>query len=218
MPDATNTLMTDVRNPLFARVLVFMHRYESPEEVEHRGESLADLRGRVLDIGAGDGANFAHFPATVDEVIAVEPEPYLREHASRRAEEAAVPVRVIDAVAEDLPFEDGSIDAVVVSLVLCTVPDPEAALRELHRVLRPGGELRFYEHVVAREHRLAGVQRALERSRIWPTLAGGCHPARDTAAAIEAAGFGIERCRRVTVRPNVLAAPVAPRILGIARR
>jgi ubiquinone/menaquinone biosynthesis C-methylase UbiE len=210
--------MSQVNNPLFARVLVLMHRYESPEEVEHRGESLAGLSGRVLDVGAGDGANFAHFPATVEEVVAVEPEAYLRERASRRAAEAPVPVRVIDAVAEELPLEDSSIDAAVVSLVLCTVPDPGAALRELRRVVRPGGELRFYEHVVADERRLARAQRLLQRSRIWPALMGGCHPARDTAAAIEAAGFGIERCRRVTVRPNVLAAPVAPRILGMARR
>jgi ubiquinone/menaquinone biosynthesis C-methylase UbiE len=186
--------------------------------VQHRGESLAGLSGRVLDVGAGDGANFAHFPAEVEEVVAVEPETYLREHAQRRAAGAPVPVRVIDAVAEDLPLEDGSIDAAVVSLVLCTVPDPETALRELRRVLRPGGELRFYEHVVADEHRLARAQRLLQRSRIWPSLMGGCHPARDTATAIEAAGFGIERCRRVSVRPNVLAAPVSPRILGMARR
>jgi ubiquinone/menaquinone biosynthesis C-methylase UbiE len=210
--------MSNVRNPLFARLLVVMHRYESPEEVEHRGEALAELEGRVLDVGAGDGANFDHFPGAVAEVVAVEPEPYLREHARRKARSAPVPVSVIDAVAEELPFEDGSIDAAVVSLVLCTVPDPDAALRELHRVIRPGGELRFYEHVVAHQPRLARAQHFLERSRIWPLLAGGCHPARDTKAAIEAAGFLIERCRRVSVRPNVLAAPVAPRILGMARR
>jgi hypothetical protein len=90
-------------------------------------------------------------------------------------------------------------------------------LAELRRVIRRGGELRFYEHVVAHERRLARLQRFLQRSRIWPTLGGGCHPARDTAAGIEAAGFSIEQCRRFPMRPCVLLAPVTPHILGTAR-
>lgn len=195
-----------------------MRRHESPEEVDHRREVLAGLSGRVIDVGAGDGANFRHFPPAVTEVIAIEPEPYLRERATRNAREAAVPIRVVDALADRLPFEDESADAVVVCLVLCSVPDQAAALRELRRVLRPGGELRFYEHVIARNRRVARVQRFLERSGIWPRLAGGCHPARDTAAAIQAAGFQLARCRRVAVMPCPILLPVAPHVLGVARR
>jgi ubiquinone/menaquinone biosynthesis C-methylase UbiE len=207
-----------VHNPLFARLLVWMRRHESPEEVEHRREVLTGLSGRVIDVGAGDGANFRHFPPAVTEVIAIEPEAYLRERAVRNAEEAPVPIRVVDALADRLPFEDGSVDAAVVCLVLCSVPDQAAALRELYRVLRPGGELRFYEHVVARNPRVARVQHFLERSGIWPRMAGGCHPARDTTRAIEAAGFGLVRSRRVAIAPCPLLMPVAPHVLGVARR
>ena len=171
----------------------------------------------MLDLGAGDGANFAHFPASVSEVVAIEPEPYLRERAGRAAQCAPVPVTVMDGLADRLPLEDDSIDAAVVALVLCSVPDQGAALRELRRVIRPGGELRFYEHVLAHEPRLAAVQRFVEKSGFWPFIAGGCHPARDTGAAIEAAGFTIERCKRLSVKPCAIAVPVAPHILGTAR-
>jgi ubiquinone/menaquinone biosynthesis C-methylase UbiE len=207
-----------VRNPLFARVLVRLRKSEPPEQVEYRRDLLRGLSGRVVDLGAGDGANFPHFPASVTEVIAVEPEPYLRERALANAPGAPVQVTVVDALADRLPLEDASMDAAVVALVLCTVPDQAAALRELGRVIRPGGELRFFEHVIARDPKLARVQRVLERTGFWPLVAGGCHPARDTAAAIAAAGFQIEACRRLSVKPCALAIPVAPHILGIARR
>lgn len=207
-----------VRNPVFARLLVAMRRHESPEEVEHRRELLAGLAGRVLDLGAGDGANFPHFPAAVTEVIAVEPEPYLRERASRKAEQAPVAVRVIDALADRLPLDDGSVDAAVSCLVLCSVPDQAAALRELHRVIRPGGRLCFYEHVLAERRGLARTQRLLERSGVWPFFAGGCHPARNTVAAIGAAGFEIERYRPLWLDPCPILLPVAPHVLGVARR
>ena len=207
-----------VRNPIFARVLVRMRRHETPEQLEHRRELLAGLTGTVLDLGAGDGANFPHFPDSVTEVVAVEPEPYLRAQATRNAARAALPVRVIDALADHLPFEDESVDAAGVGLVLCSVPDQHAALAELRRVIKPGGELRFYEHVLARDRRLARVQRFVEKTGIWPLVAGGCHPARDTIAAIEAAGFAIERCRRMSVKPCPVAVPVAPHVLGMARR
>jgi ubiquinone/menaquinone biosynthesis C-methylase UbiE len=207
-----------VRNPLFARMLVRLRKREPPEQVEYRRDLLRGLSGRVVDLGAGDGANFPHFPTSVTEVIAVEPEPYLRERALANAGSAPVPVTVVDSLAERLPLEDASVDAAVVALVMCTVPDQAAALGELWRVIRPGGELRFFEHVIARDPKLARVQRVVQRTGFWPFVAGGCHPARDTAAAITSAGFQIEACRRLSVKPCALAIPVAPHILGIARR
>jgi SAM-dependent methyltransferase len=207
-----------VRNPVFARLLVRLRKGEPPEQAQYRRDLLHGLSGRVVDLGAGDGANFPHFPVSVTEVIAIEPEPYLRERAGANAGSAPVPVTVVDALADRLPLEDGSVDAAVVALVLCTVPDPAAALRELWRVIRPGGELRFFEHVIARDPKLARVQRLVERTGFWPFVAGGCHPARDTAGAITVAGFQIDACRRLSVKPCALAIPVAPHILGIARR
>jgi len=209
---------TEVRNPLFARVLVRMRRSEPPEQVEHRRELLAGLQGRVLDVGAGDGANFRLFPPTVTQVVAIEPEPYLRERAGENAARATVPVEVVEGLADRLPLDDTSVDAAVTALVLCSVRDQGAALAELHRVLRPGGELRFYEHVVAEERGLRALQRAVDRSGLWPRIAGGCHATRDAVAAIEAAGFAIERCRRLSVKPCPIALPVSPHVLGVARR
>jgi ubiquinone/menaquinone biosynthesis C-methylase UbiE len=155
------------------------------------------------------------YPATVDEVVAVEPEDYLRGKAQEAAERSGRSISLVDALADDLPFADASFDAAVAALVLCSVPSQASALVELRRVVRPGGELRFYEHVVARAPRYARFQRAV--GRVTPHLAGGCHPDRDTGAAIEQAGFRVERVRRFVV-PSVVELPVAPRILGAARR
>ena len=150
------------------------------------------------------------------DIVAVEPEPYLRARAAAAAAGAIAPVRVVDAVADQLPFEDASFDVAVSSLVLCSVADQPAALAELLRVLRPGGELRFYEHVRAQGRRFAAVQRALDV--VWPHLGGGCHSSRDTVQAIADAGFAVEGVRRFVFRPCLLAAPTSPHVLGIARR
>ena len=210
--------MTDAaRHPLFARLYARMTEREHPLQAEHRRELLSGLTGRVLELGAGNGKNFALYPTSVTDVVALEPEPYLRGRALRAAGAAPVPVRVIDAVADSVPYLDGTFDAAVVSLVLCTVPDQARALGELRRVIRPGGELRFYEHVHANRQPLRAFLELADRSTIWPLVAGGCHPTRETLEAIAAAGFDVERSRRFGFAP-VRFEPRVPHVLGLARR
>jgi ubiquinone/menaquinone biosynthesis C-methylase UbiE len=208
---------TSVHHPLFARMYERMApAFEAKGSGEHRDEALGGLAGRVIEVGAGTGLNFGHYPDTVTEVVAVEPEPYLRAKAEQAATSAAVPVTVVEGVADRLPAADASFDAGVASLVLCSVADQAAALVELHRVIRPGGELRFYEHVRSDSPRFARFQAAVDV--VWPHVGGGCHASRDTVAAIAAAGFTIERTRRFTFRPSVLTAAVSPHTIGVARR
>jgi len=209
--------LSDVHHPVFARLWSLMTQHEAAEIRRHRDELLAGLSGRVIEVGAGTGSNFAHYPASVEEIVAVEPEPYLRERARAAAARADVRIEVLDGVADRLPVDDASFDAAVACLVLCTVPDLARALAELRRVLRPDGELRFYEHVLSDRPALALSQRAVDRV-FWPHAFGGCHTARDTPAAIAAAGFEIEDQRRTWVNPVPIAFPVAPHTIGRARR
>jgi ubiquinone/menaquinone biosynthesis C-methylase UbiE len=155
---------------------------------ERRRRLLAGARGAVLEIGGGTGANLAHY-RNVDRVTIAEPDRFMRNRIGPKLEEARVPVEVSAAGAEALPYPDGSFDTVVSTLVLCTVPDQEAALDEVRRVLRPGGRLLFIEHVRAAGS-AARWQDRLEP--LWRRLLAGCHPNRDTVAAIEEAGFEIE--------------------------
>jgi ubiquinone/menaquinone biosynthesis C-methylase UbiE len=206
-----------VHHPWFARAYLWLSvREEEGGRAEHRERLLSGLSGRVVELGAGNGLNFSHYPSTVTEVVAVEPEPVLRAAAKRAAGEAKVPVTVVEGVADALPLEDASVDAAVASLVLCTVPDQARTLGEVRRVLRPGGELRFYEHVLSRAHGVARLQRFADAT-FWPPIAGGCHMARDTAPAIERAGFTIESQKRWSYRPSRWA-PAEPMIMGAARR
>lgn len=207
----------EVRHPIFARV--YARAAAMAEEhgaEEHRERLLAGLEGRVLEMGCGHGLNFPHYPATVRAVVAVEPEDHLRSLAERAAADAPVEIEVVDGVADRLPAEDESFDAAVASLVLCSVPDQASALAELRRVLRPGGELRFYEHVIGEQPGTARMQRVV--GRVWPLFTGGCHPDRDTVAAIERAGFEVEDVERFTFRPSPVMIPVAPHVIGRARR
>ena len=208
---------TSLSHPLFAR---FFARFAPAAErlggAAHRDELLDGLAGKVIEVGAGSGLNFTHYPSSVTEVLAIEPEPYLRARATEAARHAPVPVRVVEGTAETLPVEDGSFDAVVFSLVLCSVPDQAAALAECSRVLRPGGEVCFYEHVLAEEAGLARLQRRVDL--VWPHLGGGCHASRDTPRAIERAGFSVTSSRRFAFRPCLLFAPVSPHVIGRATR
>jgi SAM-dependent methyltransferase len=203
-----------VHHPLFARWYARVGHLMDTVVGEHRKRLLAGLEGRVLEVGAGNGLNFPHYPATVTEVLAVEPEPYLRRLALAAARQAPVPIRVADGVAEALPIPDATVDAVVASLVLCTVADPVRALAEVRRVLRPGGTLRFYEHVRATDPRLARWQDRLERP--WGWLVGGCHPNRDTVAAITAAGLRLVALDRFDLA--AMPALARPHVLGVAER
>jgi SAM-dependent methyltransferase len=157
---------------------------------EMRRETLSKASGRTIDLGAGTGANLGLYPDSVTELVLAEPDPHMLRKLRPKAEEAGVDVEIVGAGAERLPFEDSSFDTAVFTLVLCTVPDPAAALAEAARVLKPGGRLLFVEHVRAEDAGLARWQDRLERP--WHFCGDGCHCNRDTVAAIEAAPFTVE--------------------------
>jgi ubiquinone/menaquinone biosynthesis C-methylase UbiE len=207
-----------VHHPIFARVYARIGAAaDRAGAAEHRARLLAGLQGRVVEVGAGTGLNFKYYPQAVREVVAVEPEASLRTIAEAAAAAAPVAVTVLPGTAGALPLGDASVDAAVSSLVLCSVADQAAALAEIRRVLRPAGELRFYEHVRAPDGtRLARVQGAIDP--LWTRLAGGCHLTRATADSIARAGFVIEECDRFLFQPCWLARITGPHVLGRARR
>ena len=209
-------MSSDVENPIFARLFDrFAAKDKGRGEDRLRDELVAGLSGRVVEVGPGNGINFKHFPASVEELVAVEPEPYLRRAAERTAESVPIGVSVHAGTADALPLDASSVDAVVVAGVLCSVPDVPGALAEFRRVVRPGGELRFYEHVRSERPGFGRYQDAVDR--VWPRVMGGCHPNRDTLAAIRAAGFRLERVRSFGFPATARIYPVLPRILGSAR-
>jgi SAM-dependent methyltransferase len=201
----------------FARALERRERLRpDPVARELRKRVLAGLRGRVLEVGCGDGRAFEHYPPSVTFVLAVEPDAVARAAADERARAAPVPIEVVDGTATALPAEDGTFDAAVSMGVLCTVPDPASALRELRRVLKPGGELRFWEHVRSHNAAFALVQAGID-ALYWTRALGGCRTTRDTAGSIRAAGFELASLDRGFHSSSWLTVTSAPYILGVAR-
>jgi protein-L-isoaspartate O-methyltransferase len=204
-----------IDNPFFARLWSSMSARE-PESIRKlRRENLAGLTGRVLEVGAGTGTNFALYPTTVTEVVAIEPELRLAERARQAAGDAPIPITVstetVERFASGEPF-----DAVVCSLVLCSVADPDAVLRQLFSTLRVGGELRYLEHVASTGLR-AHVQRFADAT-VWPRMLGNCHTHRDTELSIVGAGFALENPRREWMLPKWVPMPVAETAIGRAVR
>jgi len=168
---------------------------------DYRRKALVHARGRVLEIGGGTGFNLPHYPSTIEELVVTEPVPGMLERARRRAAASALPVTVLAAKAEALPFDDASFDTVVSTLVLCSVDDVDRALAEIHRVLRPGGQLIFVEHVRWEDPERAKWQDRLERP--WMALADGCHPNRATLGSIEAGPFDVVEVERTELKQSL---------------
>jgi SAM-dependent methyltransferase len=190
-------------------------RRPDPLVREHRRRLLAGLSGRVLELGCGDGRNFEHYPATVTEVVAVEPDEGARAIAEQRAADAPVRVQVVAGTIESLADGEATFDAVVLCWVLCTVPDVASTLSRVRRLLKPDGELRVYEHVRSPHALFFGVQRvadALGAQRLY-----GCETTRDTVAALEAAGFDTSGLGRLFHSSSLLTLPTAPHVLGTVR-
>jgi SAM-dependent methyltransferase len=204
-----------VDNPFFARIWPAIAAHETEQMRELRRENLAGLSGRVFEVGAGIGTNFALYPDSVTQVVAVEPEQRLAVVAHEAAAAAHVPVAVTDRTVESFAAAE-PFDAVVCSLVLCSVTDPDSVLRQLFSFLRPGGELRYLEHVATGGIR--GWFQQLVDATIWPRLCGNCHTHRDTEQSIRSAGFEIGHARTERAMPAWAPLPVSEFLLGRARR
>jgi SAM-dependent methyltransferase len=192
-------------------------RRPDQEARELRRRALAGLEGSVVEVGSGDGRSFEHYPSGVEHLLAVEPDATARVAATERARKAAIPIDVVGGSAEKLPAEDGAFDAAVLMGVLCSVGDPAMALGELRRVLRAGGELRFWEHVRSGNAAFRALQRATD-AVFWTRALGGCETTRDTASTIAAAGFELVTLERGFHSSSLLTITSAPYILGTARR
>ncbi|HEX6263552.1 MAG TPA: class I SAM-dependent methyltransferase [Actinomycetota bacterium] len=195
-----------MRRRLFSRGYEVFSRAEDRVIAGYRAETAGGARGRVLELGAGNGLNFARYREA--RVIALEPVADMLPKARARATEAPVPVHLVRGVAEALPFEEDAFDTVVVSLVMCSVPDPAGVAAEIRRVLKRGGQVRFFEHVRAHDPRVARRQDRI--GPLYTRFTGGCRMNRDTLTVLRLAGFRI-RYRRLYHGPKHL-----PHVIGVA--
>jgi ubiquinone/menaquinone biosynthesis C-methylase UbiE len=181
---------------------------------ERRRAMLGRVSGRVIEIGGGTGANLPYYGPAVEELIITEPEEPMARRLEHKLTEYSLPARVVRAPAEELPFEDQSFDFAVSTLVLCTVDDPQRALHEIHRLLKPGGQLLFIEHVRADDPGLARWQDRFHGLHHF--FAHGCHTNRRTLESIEGADFRVTE----VAHEQLLKAPpyVRPMIVGAAER
>jgi len=172
---------------------------------EPRAATVAGTHGTVLEIGFGSGLNLRHYPAAVERLLAVEPAARAVELAQPRIERVAFPVEVIGLDGQRLPVDDASVDCVVSTFTLCTIPDVAAALREVHRVLKPGGTFHVLEHGLADDHDVRRWQHRMDP--IQQRVAGGCHLDRDIPDLLQAAGFRWGELHRwYAGRPKTLTA------------
>lgn len=184
---------------------------------EVRARLVGEARGRTLEIGAGSGLNLPHYTRAVSELVVTEPSPHMLDHLRSALEEDPPPVGswgLVESGAEELPFPDASFDTVVATYVHCTIPDPGRALREIARVLVPGGRYLYLEHVHAGERTLLGrLQDLVERPHRF--IAAGCHPNRRTGELLERSPLEIERLEHLEM-PRAVPT-VKPAIVGSAR-
>ena len=159
------------------------------ELAPYRERMLSYAKGRVLEIGIGSGLNLDYYGACVEEIVGLEPAPRLIAMAQRAANGCKIPVTLMAASAESIPIDDRTVDTVVSTWTLCSIPDVYGALREMRRVLKPGGQLVFVEHGLAPEEEIQRWQTRL--TPLWKRIGGGCHLNRPIQRLIESAGFGI---------------------------
>jgi SAM-dependent methyltransferase len=212
----TSSTAETVDHPFFARIWPAIAAHETEQMREFRRANLAGLSGRILEVGAGVGTNFAFYPDTVEHVVAIEPERRLVGLAREAAVAVSVSVEVTNRTVESFSAEE-PFDAVVCSLVLCSVGEPDSVLRQVLSLLRPGGELRYLEHMASTGLR-GRLQQFVDVTTLWPRLAGNCHAHRHTEHSIRAAGFEIDRTRTEQAMPAWVPLPVTEFVLGLARR
>jgi ubiquinone/menaquinone biosynthesis C-methylase UbiE len=191
----------------------FMAATEKAGLTERRRALLAQASGRSLEIGAGTGVNLELWPGSIESLVLSEPDRHMAAQLRKHVERSGRPVQVVEAPGERLPFGDASFDSVAMTLVLCTAPDPATVLREVRRVLKPGGRLFFIEHVRSKDARLARWQDRLHG--VWYAFGYGCNCNRDTGATIEASGLEVVRVEHgeMPKAPPI----VRPMISGVAR-